>query len=226
VDVGKPHPRWADSNFRDGDPSEKWHSRAAKSPSKRRSSPEPGEHRGAPSALAPIKTEPLTDVPQPHLYRFSPSPENSVRYNTFRSDPSPTATSFGPPGHRHTYSEGSSGESSTMSYHSPTAPAMTYNGGHRHSGDSSFSDGEYHDDDRTYDGHYTPDRSPIQPFCPCRTNPATSHTYMALSNQLQNALSTLRPYIQHSTTSSCTTYRRIVELNTLLLYVLRPLTGA
>ncbi|KIK51606.1 hypothetical protein GYMLUDRAFT_181224 [Collybiopsis luxurians FD-317 M1] len=27
---GKPHPRWADSSFRDGDPSEKWHSRATK----------------------------------------------------------------------------------------------------------------------------------------------------------------------------------------------------
>ena len=27
---GKPHPRWADSNFRDGDPNEKWHSRATK----------------------------------------------------------------------------------------------------------------------------------------------------------------------------------------------------
>jgi hypothetical protein len=225
VNAGKPHPRWADSNFRDGDPSEKWHSRAAKSaPNKRRSSPEPGDHRGGNPTLAPIKTEPMTETPQPHLYRFSPSPESSVRYNTFRSDiPSPTATSFGTHGHRHTYSEGSSGGSSTMSYQSPpSAPSMTYNGGHRHSGDSSFSDGEYQDDDRTYDGHYSPDRSPIQSFCPCRTNPATNHTYVALSNQLQNTLSGLRPFFQHPTNSPCTTYRRVVELNSILLYVLSP----
>ncbi|GAW02677.1 Heme-responsive zinc finger transcription factor HAP1 [Lentinula edodes] len=39
---GKPHPRWADSNFRNGDPSEKWHSRATKTlPTPKRRAPSP-----------------------------------------------------------------------------------------------------------------------------------------------------------------------------------------
>jgi hypothetical protein len=41
--LGKPHPRWADSNFRDGDSAEKWHSRATKCmpAQKRGSQPQP-----------------------------------------------------------------------------------------------------------------------------------------------------------------------------------------
>jgi len=106
-----------------------------------------------------------------------------------------------------------------VSYHPPASGAsIPYNSGHRNSGDSSFSEGEYRDDDRTYDGHYTPDRSPIQAFCPCRTNPATSHAYIALSNQLQSTLGSLRPYYQHSSSSPCAAYRRVVELNTLLAH--------
>ncbi|KAJ7133545.1 hypothetical protein C8R44DRAFT_977663 [Mycena epipterygia] len=72
---GKPHPRWADSNFRDGDPNEKWHSRATKCAPlpKRRASPDHGHGPHPPALLPPIKTEGPPD-PAPHLYRFSASP--------------------------------------------------------------------------------------------------------------------------------------------------------
>ncbi|CAK5270558.1 unnamed protein product [Mycena citricolor] len=80
---GKPHPRWADSNFRDGDPNEKWHSRATKCTPipKRRQSPDLAHPsstsdttaRGAPGLLPPIKTE-MNNDPASNLYRFTASP--------------------------------------------------------------------------------------------------------------------------------------------------------
>lgn len=72
---------WADSSFRDGDPNEKWHSRATKCAplAKRRHSPDAARNgtnpgRGVlPSLLTPIKIETATK-PKSQLYRFSPSP--------------------------------------------------------------------------------------------------------------------------------------------------------
>lgn len=114
IPLGKPHPRWADSNFRDGDTNEKWHSRATKCmPTQKRGSqvqpqPQPqqnGQHttdsagggggggdprngvstRGMQSLLSPIKSEPTTDGnTNAHLYRFSPSPAPSMRYHSFQ----------------------------------------------------------------------------------------------------------------------------------------------
>ncbi|KAK0187701.1 hypothetical protein F5146DRAFT_1104630 [Armillaria mellea] len=76
---GKPHPRWADSSFRDGDPNEKWHSRATKcaplSAAKRTRAASPSVKAEAP----PDSTGGGT------LYRFSPSPPAaapaSMRYH-------------------------------------------------------------------------------------------------------------------------------------------------
>ncbi|KAJ3506747.1 hypothetical protein NMY22_g17150 [Coprinellus aureogranulatus] len=62
---GKPHPRWADTNFRDGDPNEKWHSRATKCvPLSKRGigSDDHPPRSGRGNGLSPIKTEPPTDV--------------------------------------------------------------------------------------------------------------------------------------------------------------------
>ncbi|KAK0445714.1 hypothetical protein EV421DRAFT_2034236 [Armillaria borealis] len=77
---GKPHPRWADSSFRDGDPNEKWHSRATKcaplSAAKRTRAPSPSVKAEAP---------PDTTGGGGTLYRFSPSPPApapaSMRYH-------------------------------------------------------------------------------------------------------------------------------------------------
>ncbi|KAJ8691701.1 hypothetical protein PTI98_011244 [Pleurotus ostreatus] len=96
---GKPHPRWADSSFREGDPSEKWHSRASKShamTTKQGQSSSGTNNHGhsmrvgtsgvISSMLTPIKTESPAESMQAHLYRFSPSPgPQSVRYHTFQA---------------------------------------------------------------------------------------------------------------------------------------------
>ncbi|THH10056.1 hypothetical protein EW146_g8494 [Bondarzewia mesenterica] len=83
---GKPHPRWADANFCDGDPSEKWHSRASKRPQPIQLTLKP--RRSFDAALqqqqqqqgiqTPIKSEPAPDLTQHFPYRFTPSPSDST----------------------------------------------------------------------------------------------------------------------------------------------------
>jgi hypothetical protein len=87
-----------------------------------------------PSGLTPIKTEPLSEITHTNLYRFSSpdDPSASMRYTNGYPPPSPTHNGYenAHAGHRHTYSAGSSGGSSTVSYAtSSSAPAMSY-GGH------------------------------------------------------------------------------------------------
>lgn len=224
---GKPHPRWADSNFRDGDPNEKWHSRATKCAplSKRRGhSPErPGERlsgRGVPSLLSPIKTEPVAET-SPHLYRFSPSPAPSMRYHTFQADVrSPSASTFDSD-QQQTYS-GTPG----IPYHTPSSsPSVSYHGGQNPgSVPSSYSDcGSYtlsgSDDGNVYGADQYPSNGSSQNFCPCRTSPGTGVAYISLAQQLQSSLNSLRQYSHHPPNTSCILYRRIVELNNIMQYV-------
>jgi len=227
---GKPHPRWADHNFRDGDPNEKWHSRATKGvPATKRRAPSPGRGgdeapsrtgRVVPSSLlSPIKTEPANE-PSPNLYRFSPSPAPSIRYHTFQSDlRSPSTSSFD--NERHPpYTNGTS----NVNFHSPSSPAGPYHGtSNGNSIPSSYSDGgggSYHSDDSNafhnnleYNGSSRP--SP-HAFCACRTSPGLGLAYISLAHQLQSALGTLRQYSNHTTNTQCLLYRRIMELNSLM----------
>jgi hypothetical protein len=231
--AGKPHPRWADQNFRDGDPIEKWHSRATKGmpPAKRRaSSPGRGEDipsrggRAAPSLLSPIKTEPSNET-SPHLYRFSPSPAPSVRYHTFQSDlRSPSTSSFD--NERHPpYSNGAS----NVNFHTTTPSSGPYHGASNGSSvPSSYSDGgggSYHSDDSSaFNGNleYTGsanNRSSSHSFCACRTSPGLGVAYISLAHQLQSALGALRQYSNHAPNTQCLLYRRILELNNLMQWV-------
>ncbi|RDB14688.1 hypothetical protein Hypma_016431 [Hypsizygus marmoreus] len=225
---GKPHPRWAESNFRDGDPNEKWHSRASKCPpltslkQRRGQSPErPGDrysNRSVPSLLSPIKTEPTTE-PSPHLYRFSPSPAPSVRYHTFQTEVrSPSTSSFDndiPQAY---------GGSSAVPFHSPSSPTVPYHGGGTNAGSvpSSYSDGGSYTLSGSDDGNgypadqYPVNGSPSQNFCPCRTSPGTGVAYISLAQQLQASLNSLRQYSHHPPNTTCLLYRRIVELNNLM----------
>ncbi|KIY68561.1 hypothetical protein CYLTODRAFT_322407, partial [Cylindrobasidium torrendii FP15055 ss-10] len=107
---GKPHPRWADSSFRDGDPSDKWHSRANKCATGRRrilspgpeTSPTASASTSSPQAprtiISPIKTEAIdTGV---SLYRFPESP-TMMRYGQgYDATRSPSVSSY-----QHNYSE-------------------------------------------------------------------------------------------------------------------------
>ncbi|KAL0961515.1 hypothetical protein HGRIS_006456 [Hohenbuehelia grisea] len=214
---GKPHPRWADSNFRDGDPNEKWHSRASKTNTmaKRRSPDETPQHsRGGvlTSLLAPIKTEAPSDNSQQALYRFSPSPGPSMRYHTFQTDlrnDSP-ASPF-EHDHRHPMNSPPSGESPQMPFPS-SAPSMSYI---PHHGASGYVDGNraHHGASHGYPLAGHDDYAHTGPHCPCRTSPATGHAYISLSHQLQSTLNAVRQYSPHPSSTQCLLYRRIVELH-------------
>ncbi|KAF5377968.1 hypothetical protein D9615_006715 [Tricholomella constricta] len=209
---GKPHPRWADSNFRDGDPNEKWHSRATKCPplTKRRlPSQERPAGRTLPSALSPIKTEPVSDT-SPSLYRFSPSPGPAppMRYHTFQTDVRSSSTSSYDHEQYQNYHPSSC--SPTAPYHAPQ---------HASSVTSSYSDsGSYtlssSDDGSTYhNDSYPSHNSTSHSMCPCRTSPGTGVAYISLAQQLQTSLNSLRQYSHHPPNTSCLLYRRIVDLN-------------
>ena len=76
--AGKPHPKWAEPNFCDGDATEKWHSRS----SRRLQFPKGRDGGGRPEdggRLPPaIKTEQGADPSGQHsLYRFTPSPPHT-----------------------------------------------------------------------------------------------------------------------------------------------------
>ncbi|KAF9222980.1 hypothetical protein BS17DRAFT_782902 [Gyrodon lividus] len=225
---GKPHPRWADANFRDGDPSERWHSRAAKNSLQLRRRPRSPESlarsnqepRGLVSAVGtPIKVEPITDISQPHLYRFTPSPPAS--YPGFHSD-----NSASPPYERqngHHYNNGgiSSNGRSTMPYPSPTSNnGLSYS--HHQSDSSSYHENGnvYHinpcDPDKVYGSQFPSDSPPLQTFCACRTNPAAEHALVSFGHHVQNTLASLRQYTQHPENSQCQLFRRITELNNLM----------
>lgn len=233
--TGKPHPRWAESSFRDGDPNEKWHSRATKCVplTKRRAhSPElvddhstaNGRNGVISSLLTPIKTEAPPD-PSPQLYRFSPSPAPSMRYHTFQADVRASSASSFDNEQRPPYSA----PSSSGSYHTTSSAASgSYNhhSSHPTSGTSPYSDGgstnyplSGSDDGRAYAEHYTPSTSPAHSFCHCRANPAMGNAYISLSQQLQSTLNSLRQYNQHPSNSQCLLYRRISELHNLMQYV-------
>ncbi|KAG1901089.1 uncharacterized protein F5891DRAFT_950944 [Suillus fuscotomentosus] len=221
---GKPHPRWADANFRDGDPSERWHSRAAKNNMQLRRRGRSDdvleranlEPRGLVSAAgAPIKIEPVTDISQPHLYRFTPSPPAS--YSAFHSDNSSSPPFERQNGHHYSNSLPSNGRS--MPYSSPTSNQnMTYS--HHHT-DSSFQENGHvypmnsAEQDKVFGNHFSD--SPVShSFCSCRTNPATGHALISLSHQLQSTLNSLRQYAQHPENTQCQLFRRIIELHDIM----------
>jgi hypothetical protein len=236
--TGKPHPRWADTNFRDGDPNEKWHSRANKSPEvKRRHSPDAlgdrvnHQSRGTIlNLLTPIKTESVPDIGQSHLYRFSPSPDSSMRYHNYQTGArSPTA--LYDTEQRTSYNAGlpPSGGASSVPFHTSTHMAnISYNNHHAPgppvygAATGAGSANSYHvsssDYDRRYE-QYSPDTTQQRLFCPCRTNPAVAPSFIVLTQQLQGTLNVLRQYSPHPPSTNCLVYKRITELSNLMQYV-------
>jgi hypothetical protein len=179
---GKPHPRWAETSFRDGDPSEKWHSRATKclpSSNKRRApSPElvqdqnPSHTRLQSTMLTPIKTESSSDSSS-HLFRFSPSPpaaapssssSSSMRYTTtsthvhdFQTDVrSPPTTSARSP-YRANGSYHHHHHPHPHQHPHPSIPTPSSSPYSTTSGPSSYSDGgsnSYHQHPHTHPHHH------------------------------------------------------------------------
>lgn len=214
--AGKPHPKWAENSFRDADPNEKWHSRAAKCAplSKRNGHTVDGANgsRGVSNLLSPIKTEPSSDSPT-QLYRFTPSP---APYHAFHADGRGSSASSYENGHRHSYAVTSS---APVQYHgqlqngqlsdqtsSSVQPSPHENG-------SSYPITRNHEDGRPYDEHYT---SNGHCYCPCRNSAGTGVAYLSLQQQLRSSLSSIRQYIHHSSNTPCVIYRRVLELYNLI----------
>ncbi|KAI0041431.1 hypothetical protein FA95DRAFT_1611018 [Auriscalpium vulgare] len=194
---GKPHPRWADANFCDGDPNEKWHSRASKRPphmrlnlQRRRGS----DYDDVAAGPTPIKAEPGGDMAAAQFpYRFSTSPD-SAGASPYHAYPPAAA----PPYHEHhlQYGAGSSGEGSGSSSYSPytqTPAAAAY----------------------AYRAHACSDVRGDAAFCPCGANPAAGHSMAALVQQLRHALNVLCGLPEHSG-HACAIMQRVQELNDLL----------
>lgn len=244
---GKPHPRWAETGFRDGDPNEKWHSRATKCApiSAKRPAPPNGQDdprggggggggRGMHPLLSPIKTEPMTEA-NAHLYRFSPSPAPSMRFHhSFQADVrSDSASSFEDPQRAPGYSNGANGGSQGggMPYSgAPANGANGYNNGAPGAAPSTYSDGGGNgyplsgsDDGHAYGDHYSGSGgSPPMHYtnCACRSAPALGVAYLNLSQTLQSAIGALRQFgPHHAPGAPCTVFRRIVDLSNALQYV-------
>lgn len=223
ISTGKPHPRWAEGNFRDGDQSERWHSRAAKYSSQVKrggTEAEPVDVDELPdhdARIPSIKVEPHSDNGRSPLYGFGSASPSSLRYNNFQSGvPSPPILPYDN-NRRGSYDASAR---SPMSY-SSTSTAVYHQQQHQHHDNaSSYSEGsggyDQSDFGEDYQQRYGPASPPIQSFCACRSNPGTAPALIALNRQLQNSTSVLRQYANHTPDSQCMLYRRITELNNLM----------
>ena len=181
--------------------------------------------RGMQSLLSPIKSEPITDGGNTHLYRFSPSPAPSMRYHSFQqadvrsSDSQSQSTFDSDPRSNYASNTNANG------YHSSNSPTNHYSNGTAANGAvaptaASYSEngsagaytvnGSDEGKGTAYGDHYRHNS------CPCRTNPALGLTYITLSQTLQSSLNTLRQYSHHPSNSQCSLLRRIVDLNNAL----------
>lgn len=213
---GKPHPKWADNNFRDGDSNEKWHSRAAKcSPINKRNGHHTVEGNGTRPApiLAPIKTEPASESP-PQLYRFTPSPAPSLHYHTYQQDGRGSSTSSYENGHRQSYSVNSSPTTYHGQMHLNGDQVPNSNPTSQHENGGNYPVTRNGDDGRQYEDQYT---SHAHGYCPCRNNPAANVAYVSLQQQLRGSLNSIRQYTPHASNTPCLLYRRTMELHNLLL---------
>ncbi|KAA1474727.1 hypothetical protein DENSPDRAFT_931856 [Dentipellis sp. KUC8613] len=224
---GKPHPRWADANFCDGDPNEKWHSRALKRPpgmhlnlKRRRASFDLGQPGDASASAGgtPIKSEP-GDLGHPFPYRFTPSPDsqNASPYQAF------------PPQHVHAASYADAHLYAGAGSSEPTS-SPGYSPYSQHPQQSYAHDEPHHADPRyrqpQQQHHHTqPHASPSgsasgsgsgAAYCACGTNPAAAHPLLALAQQLHSAYGALRALPEHAGASQCAILRRIQELNDVL----------
>ncbi|CDO69874.1 hypothetical protein BN946_scf184884.g33 [Trametes cinnabarina] len=198
---GKPHPKWAEPNFCEGDLTEKWHSRSSRrlqyqKLTRDRHEDGTGQMQGSNTRMPPaIKTE--SDPSQQHLYRFTPSPPTSAvdntSYNLYRAQEA----------QQHGHAVYSPTDDSSC-YSSPSsASVMTYSEA-RH-GPSTMSHGEQYYQEQQYVQH-----------CSCVTNPSAGNALIGLTNQLQNTLALLRQLPEHTARHSCVILRRVTELNDIM----------
>ena len=239
--IGKPHPRWADPNYYDGDASDKWHTRSqkrnlngttngvssTKSPTSFQQQRRPGE--------ISVKTEPVNDLhahqqaqQQQCYYRLSPSSPalGSAQYGITNGT---NGNSTG----GHFSFDGSTADGSPTSY-SPSSPAGysgsssssvlngagAGNGAYRYPS-SSDRKGYTQSPHDTHLNHSHQQRDAYRGYeetCSCVTNPIAENTLLTFSRQLDTVVGCMNhlPEHIHSHTQKCGLMRRIQELKVLL----------
>ncbi|GJE91592.1 Zn(II)2Cys6 transcription factor [Phanerochaete sordida] len=117
---GKPHPRWADPNFCDGDASEKWHSRSTRRTALFQ------RQRNQSQSAGGVKPEQNGDQQQqPQLYRMSPSPAPQLAFDGTPCAPtgdlqySPSSSSSSSMSYPNTRQSSLSMSASDVYYHQP-----------------------------------------------------------------------------------------------------------
>ncbi|THH05661.1 hypothetical protein EW145_g4633 [Phellinidium pouzarii] len=198
--TGKPHPRWADPNFYEGDASDKWHTRSQKRGSitassvtvkqRRMLSPAP-EHSGA-----VIKTEPMSEM------------QNNTCYYRLSPSPPPQHSSNG------TYSI-NIGQLHTDQFAPATFDASCVNGVAGAGGCSPISYSPSSSASSGLNVHSPSDIYRYDDACACTSDPATSHSFVALARQLEGMSNYLQHLPEHSQ-SRCSIFRRIQELRSIL----------
>ncbi|KAJ7490546.1 hypothetical protein FB451DRAFT_621628 [Mycena latifolia] len=192
---GKPHPRWADSTFRDGDPNEKWHSRATKCAPlplahKQRRAHSPSSASTSPTALSSLSSSHMSSS---HPYGGGHHGGGGGGHPPALLPPIKTEGAVGAL-YRFTASnahpEFDYPHTADGAGHLPAMPA--HHDGRYHNGDSRY---------RTYAG------------CPCRANPAMAHAYIALAHALQGAL---KHPPQAPGAQGCLLFRRVADLASLM----------
>lgn len=238
VAPGKPHPRWADPNYYDGDASDKWHTRSQK-----RNGTLPGTKQGLQQQQrrltggAPehpgisVKTEPVNDLQQQQqqqqqqcYYRLSPSPPPP---SSAASSNAPYSMGNGTANGQHYGGafDGTGADGSPTSY-SPSSPA-----GYSGSSSSSGFNGTYRypsssDTRKAYTRHpalestHAHSQIPRDPYrgyeeaCHCVHNPVAAQ----ISRQLDTVTAYLThvPEHAHGQSQKCGILRRIQELKSIL----------
>ncbi|KAI0769103.1 hypothetical protein BD413DRAFT_629211 [Trametes elegans] len=204
---GKPHPKWAEPNFCDGDMTEKWHSRSSRrlqyqKLSRDRHDDGGGALQGGNGRMPPaIKTE--TDPPQHQLYRFTPSPPSSAIDG---ASAQPYALYRTQEAGQHAHGVYSPTDDSSC-YSSPSsASVMAYGDARPGAGAMAGAEQQQYYHDQQYVHH----------ACTCLTNPAAGNALIGLTNQLQNTLALLRQLPEHGSRHACVILRRATELNDIM----------
>lgn len=209
---GKPHPRWAEPNFCDGDASEKWHSRST-----RRSQLQFRNRGHTIDSAQPSSTTPSTVVKQEQppeqqqqaqLYRLSPSPGPQLSFdgnlppNFSHRDGHQSHGDCSPNPNDLHYSPSSS-SSSSLGYAQPRPPT---------NGVLSMPNNDLY----YHQPYIRSETGASDPSCSCLTNPAAGHPLISLTHQLQNTIELLRQLPEHATRHNCVILKRITQLNDLM----------
>ena len=218
VTAGKPHPKWAEPNFCDGDANEKWHSRSSRRLQYQkvgRDRHDDGQHLQGANGRGPpaIKTEQASDPSQQNLYRFTPSPTHPTvdgssghSYGLYRNQQA----------HGHGQGVYSPADDSSC-YSSPSSASVITYSEARH-GAHGVSNGDHYYQEQAHQQYVQAQT----PQCACLTNPAAGTALIGLTSQLQNTAALLRQLPEHATTrQSCAVVRRVTELNDIMQYVPR-----